>query len=83
MKNIKNGDLPVTPVVNSNGRVQHFTDDNGFYLITAGITKREAFAISIMQGIVTSKDANFHSESAIAIQAISLADALLSELEKS
>ena len=80
MKNIKNADLPVTPVVNSNGKIQPFTDDNGFSLIATGMTKREAFALAAMQGICSSGPSISNAD--IAIQSIYLADALLAELEK-
>jgi len=78
--------MPVTPIVGSNGRIQPFTDDNGFSSMATGLTKREAFAMAAMQGMIASgictppQDETIHHMTSMA--SVSYADALLAELEK-
>ena len=51
---IKNGDLPVTPIVNEHGHpyhASHVAFDNT--PLVSGLSKREAFAMAAMQNILT------------------------------
>ena len=78
-----NGNMPANPVKGCDGRFIDCTDDNMQWLKqcapSVGLSKREAFAMAAMQGL-----ASFESLSldAIASEAVGLADALLTELEK-
>ena len=78
---MNNSDMPVTPIFNSNGKIQAFTDDEGFSLMATGLTKREAFAMAAMQGILSHSFGRGNPEEC-AIAALQNADALLKELEK-
>lgn len=71
--------MPVTPIVGSNERVQPFTDDQGFSSMATGLTKREAFAMAAMQGILVGAEAWVND---IAKDAVTMADALLKELDR-
>ena len=77
---MKNGDMPVTPVVGSNGRIQAFTDDEGFSAMATGLTKREAFAMAAMQGLAAGDTDNRATHEDLAIGSVIMADALLKEL---
>jgi len=78
-----NANMPVTPIVGSNGRVQPFTDDNGFSAMATGLTKREAFAMAAMQGMCGHTgycDENW--QAIISKNSVEMADLLLKELAK-
>jgi len=86
---MNNGDMPVTPISDSYGRIRPFTDDDGFSSMATGLTKREAFAMAAMQGLL----ANGIPDSAVygvpcneyellAAASVLQADALLKELSK-
>lgn len=77
---MKNSDMPVTPIFSSNGRIQPFTDDNGFSSMATGLTKREAFAMAAMQGILAAGIDEMNVD--IALAATLQADKLLEELSK-
>ena len=74
---IKNGDLPAMPVSCSETLCQMTGTVKPEF---AGLTKREQFAMAAMQGICASGPG---VDVDIAWEAVSLADALLAELEKS
>ena len=76
---ITNGNLPATPssVSNSDG-VFEDSDSTG---LGYGLTKREAFAMAAMQGILSHSFGRGNPEEC-AIAALQNADALLKELEK-
>jgi len=79
-----NANMPVTPIVGSNGRIQPFTDDQGFSSMATGLTKREAFVMAAIQGI----SVNFNDYTGadwsddLASDAIRLADSALKGLAK-
>lgn len=78
---LSNGDLPVTPLVMENGHPYHASQvcfENA--PLTSGLTKREAFAMSAMQGILSHSGLCRPEEQAA--QSIKCADALLKELSK-
>ena len=82
MKNT-NGNLPAMPNVtdaqtlNCMGIMNTVAD---FYRHGAGLTKREMFAMAAMQGILSCDNSEFVNVAAIS--AVSHADALLAELER-
>ncbi len=72
---INNGDMPTSPIFDSNGRsIEHY---DSYY--ATGLTKREHFAALAMQGILA--NGSSHTEVA-ARKAVIAADNLLKELEK-
>lgn len=74
---MKNGDLPAMPTIyadmGTNGQREIYCDQTG-------LTKREQFAMAAMQGFCASSD--YMSFTAIATDAVAVADALLAELER-
>ena len=79
---VANGDMPVTPIVMENGHPYHASQVcfENTPLVT-GLTKREAFAMAAMQGILSHAFGRGTKEE-LAIQSLECADALLSELAK-
>ena len=81
---IKNGDMPVTPLVNENGHPFHASQvcfEN--VPLVSGLSKREAFAMAAMQGILASKYySEFCADDGGAGAAVLHADYLLKELSK-
>jgi hypothetical protein len=85
MTNIKNADLPATPLVNQNGHPYHASqvcfDNNP---LCSGMSKREAFAMAAMQGLLSNSEPKSWSDSQyydqISKQAVNHADKLLKEL---
>ncbi len=80
MNNIKNADLPVTPLVNEHGHpfhASHIAFENT--PLTTGLSKREAFAMAAMQGLLAE---GLMMDTEIAKDSLMIADALLAELEK-
>lgn len=87
---IKNGDLPAMPVMDESTQEQY----NGVLnirhsVMSYGLTKREQFAMAAMQGLCADigKVYDFcpngeSLDSYLARQAVSVADALLAELER-
>lgn len=78
---IKNGDLPAMPFIEESKSEQY----NGATHTTAtcmatGLTKREMFAMAAMQGILSCDNSEFTNVAASS--AVSHADALLAELER-
>ena len=79
---IKNGDMPASPsdfnFINQLGKNIHE--------MNTGLTKREAFAMAAMQGILANSEPNSWSEEQwyerFSSQAVNHADALLKELSK-
>ena len=87
MSDIKNGDLPVTPLVMDNGHPYHAGNIAfGNKPLTSGLSKREAFAMAAMQGLLANSEPNSWSEEQwykqFSSQAVNHADALLLELSK-
>ena len=79
MKNdhIKNGSEPASPTP-----YQDLTNGSGeMYCDNSGLTKREAFAMAAMQGILSHAFGRGTKED-LAIQSLECADALLKELAK-
>lgn len=78
--NMKNKNLPINPLVNNQGRP--FSNDYVKTLVkndAVGLTKREYFAALITQGICAANPDISHD---IPKYAVTMADALLEELEK-
>lgn len=78
---IKNGDLPAMPVKGN------CVDASGAYcgtvVYSAGMTKREMFAMAMAQGLVSSgMDWTLYDHRDVSEQAVIMADALLAELER-
>lgn len=92
--NIKNGDMPIVPIVNENGHPYHASQvcfDNK--PLVTGLSKREAFAMAAMQGLMANsylanvltdidKVSDREAEEVLIYSAVSCADALLKELDK-
>jgi len=85
MADIKNADTPANPTHYSNLTNAHGGSDE-FYSNNEGLTKREAFAMAAMQGILANSEPNSWSEKQwyrnFSKQAVNHADALLKELAK-
>jgi hypothetical protein len=82
---MKNSDMPVSPVFNSNGVIKGFSDDEGFTSMATGLSKREAFALAAMQGLCANQYNITTEDSArkdLVKEAVNVADALLNELSK-
>ena len=77
---MKNSNMPVSPIFGSNGRVQPFTDDQGFSSMATGLTKREYFAGLVLSGVISKFATITDREEVIAKIAVNMADALLKEL---
>ena len=67
-KHVINGDLSANPVVAE------------FDVIESGLTKREAFAMAAMQGLLSTEQGCNQRNMIIAERAVEIADALLKEL---
>ncbi len=83
MIDMKNSNMPVSPIFGSNGRIQPFTDDQGFSSMATGLTKREHFAGLAMQAWINhhgAKGGYSYNDVEMAESAIHSADALLKEL---
>jgi hypothetical protein len=81
MTDIKNADTPANPTHYSNFTNAHGGSDE-FYSNNEGLTKREAFAMAAMQGIIASDVENVYTTTDIAEISVTQADALLKELAK-
>lgn len=81
---MKNADLPAMPNdtdVDTLNIVHKISNFNDFLKFRTGLTKREMFAMSAMQGICSNPDDRYTYEQ-LAGHAVKHADALLAELEK-
>ena len=80
---IANGDMPVTPIVMESGHPYHASQVcfENTPLVT-GLTKREAFAMAAMQGLIASDIENIYTTTDIAEISVTQADALLKGLAK-
>ena len=80
-KKIKNGDMPAMPQ-----DYALWCEGIGICpTLGAGLTKREQFAMAVMQGLIAadhSDGSKKMDESDVALMAVSYADALLNELEQ-
>jgi len=82
---IKNGDLPAVPsnidaqTLACVGRMDSMED---YYRQQAGLTKREYFAMTAMQGLLVNAERNSLSFDTVHTQAVKCADNLLEELER-
>ena len=74
---LNNSDMPSSPVFRSDGFMARGNDGEKY----RGLTKREAFAMAAMKGIL-SHSFGRGTPDELAIQSIKCADALLSELSK-
>ena len=81
MADIKNADTPANPTHYSNFTNAHGGSDE-FYSNNEGLTKREAFAMAAMQGLIASDVENVYTTTDIAEISVTQADALLKELAK-
>ena len=82
---MKNSDMPATPIFSSNGVIKSFTDDEGYSSMATGLTKREAFAMAAMQGIMSNAFGDYVGQSwadDMTSDSVKAADALLKELDK-
>lgn len=84
---MKNADMPATPSIiapSKNGLDPVISDGENYF--ATGLTKREAFAIAAMQGMLSNglliDTLNDNSYKYIADSAVTQADFLLKELEK-
>ncbi len=76
---IKNGDLPAMPV--EEGHLYQSRCDNGSWALGAlGLTKREMFAITALQGLLACKSDKAVMNDLVSY-AVSVADKLLIKLE--
>jgi hypothetical protein len=77
---MRNADMPAAPIVNSEGAPTlgvNCTDAH----FAMGLTKREAFAMAAMQGLLTNASLYACTEKDTAKAAVLHADALLAALE--
>lgn len=87
---LNNGDMPASPAPMNVAATQNHSDkmDAGFidnFNPMIGMTKREAFAMAAMRGLVCATDPSgkwFHEAGDVAYTAVQYADALLAELAK-
>lgn len=86
---MKNSDLPAMPLFSSEakpGMVRVKGGDKNNSVATAGLTKREMFAMHAMQGLLANSYGDSwgveERDSVRAKQSVKMADALLKELEK-
>jgi hypothetical protein len=82
---MKNADMPASPVFNSEGFVSNTAScDISFTDMITGLTKREAFAMEAMAGLIAFHGAyGLHKPPGeVARRSIECADALLAELDK-
>ena len=82
MTTIKNGDLPINPLVSAVGHpfhASHIAFDNT--PLTSGLSKREAFAMAAMQGLIANSALRGSTEEC-SKSAVDYADSLLKELAK-
>ena len=75
---MKNADMPAMPQYAWNKVAEKFT-------ATGGLTKREAFAMAAMQGLLSSSKiiVLVPTDSSVVLESIKVADALLAALEVS
>ena len=81
---MKNSDMPANPSAiapHKEGLHPIICDDDGNYY-SMGLTKREAFAMAAMQGLITLKGTDCMYMDITARQCVKMADTLLLELEK-
>ena len=78
---IANGDMPVTPIVMESGHPYHASQVcfENTPLVT-GLTKREAFAMAAMQGLLSTEQGCNQRNMIITERAVEIADSLLKEL---
>ena len=76
---IKNGDMPAMPITDKLGM-----PFNGVPVepSTIGLTKREMMAMAAMQGLLTDSSGGYSDYKYMAQDAVTAADALLTELER-
>jgi hypothetical protein len=84
---MKNADMPASPVFNSEGFVSNTAScDISFTDMITGLTKREAFAMEAMAGLIAFHGIHTYgpenNPGEVARRSIECADALLAELEK-
>ena len=81
MSNIDNGDMSASPAFDRYGDYAKAVDDRGYTteVRVKGLTKREAFAMAAMQGILSKGDISAVHE--VAEDAVAYADEVLSKLE--
>ncbi|EQB8041241.1 hypothetical protein ACK30D_02045 [Aeromonas caviae] len=80
---MKNADLPAMPVVNGDNEPAEF--DRPFYRnsnLATGLTKREAIAMHLMQGLASNPSCGYTDYKYMASDAIRMTDSLLAELER-
>ena len=84
MSVIDNGDMPINPLRGATNVPFSNHDYGAVKNSMVGLTKREAFAMAAMQGIMANSDDNwiFCPIESIAMQSVQMADELLKELSK-
>ena len=82
---MKNGDSPVTPYLRppTDAEKQAAMSDALPDVWEAGLTKREAFAMAAMQGLLSAMGTQQWTPKEVADDAIAFGDVLLTRLEKS
>ena len=75
---LNNSDMPSSPVFRSDGFMARGNDGEKY----RGLTKREAFAMAAMQGLLSSSMGNQTMHGEIVNRSVNIADALLLELSK-
>ena len=83
---MNNSDMPANPITDKSGHLKQVSDHVDYKSRMCGLTKREAFAMAAMQGWLA-RCANVpHTHKlepeSVASVAVSMADALLKELEE-
>jgi len=81
-----NGNLPAYPVheIISACSVDGNSGPYDFSVVHAGLSKREMFAMTAMQGLLAARDASYTKRTTVVFSsmAVELADSLLAELER-
>lgn len=75
---MKNADMPAMPVITE----KRVANTSVSTCDSSGLTKREMFAMNLMNGILSNNDYSYSGFSGAASMATEAADALLKELEK-
>jgi len=76
---MNNADMPASPMFDKYGGAGSVVCKEGYSHKAYGLTKREAFAMAALQGLASFEHISLEL---IASEAVSLADALLKELDK-
>jgi len=80
---MNNGDMPASPVIDDAWAKESAENVKEILSVFGGLTKREAFAMAAMQGLLAdgSRTDVLMADGSIAVVAVQQADALLKSLE--